>query len=83
MFTKEIFGQRLQSLRRERGERQEDVGELLGVSKAQVSEMERGKNGTSLERLVMLCEHYNVSADYLLGLTEERRALTMEDEENR
>lgn len=82
MFTKEIFGQRLQSLRRERGERQEDVGELLGVSKAQVSEMERGKNGTSLERLVMLCEHYNVSADYLLGLTEERRALTMKDEES-
>lgn len=79
MFIKEIFGQRLQALRKEKKENQETLAEFLGVKKAQVSEMERGNNGTSLERLVMLCEHYNVSADYLLGLTEERRALTMEE----
>ena len=77
MFVKEIFGQRLQLLRKERNENQEALAALIGVSKAQVSEMERGNNGTSLERLVLLCEHYNVSADYLLGLTEERKSLTI------
>lgn len=75
MLLQGIFGQRLQMLRKERNEKQETIGELLGVSRAQVSEMERGNNGTSLERLALLCEHYNVSADYLLGLTDERREL--------
>lgn len=80
MFIKEIFGQRLQSLRKEKKENQETLAEFLGVKKAQVSEMERGNNGTSLERLVMLCEHYNVSADYLLGLTEERKTIKSESD---
>ena len=37
--------------------------------------MEQGNKGTSLERFALLCEHYNVTADYLLGLTDERRPL--------
>lgn len=81
MSTKEIFGQRVRLLRNERNENQETLAAFLGVSKAQVSEMERGNNGTSLERLAMLCEHYNVSADYLLGLTDERRTLKIDGEE--
>ena len=75
MFSKEIFSERLRLLRAEYNERQEDLAKLLGVSQSQITEMERGHKGTSLERLAILCEHYNVSADYLLGLTEERRTL--------
>ena len=33
--------------------------------------MERGTASTTLERFSLICEHYNVSADYLLGLTDE------------
>ena len=43
---------------------------MLGVSPNQVSEMELGKKTTSLERLCILCDHYKVSADYLLGRTD-------------
>ena len=80
MFSKEIFSERLRLLRKEKNERQADIAQLLGVSKSQITEMERAHKGTSLERLVILCEHYNVSADYLLGLTEEKRALIMDGE---
>lgn len=80
MFSRKIFSERLRLLRKEHNELQKDLADLLEVSQSQITEMERGHKGTSLERLVILCEHYNVSADYLLGLTEERRALTMEEE---
>lgn len=72
MFEIEKFAQRLRVLRKERGESQQTIAELLGVGVTQVSEMERGKTTTSFERLVLLCEHFGVSADYLLGLTDKR-----------
>lgn len=73
MFSSEIFGQRLRTARKARGENQEDLGQVLGVRKSQISEMERGSTSTTLEKLSIICEHYNVSADYLLGLTDESK----------
>ena len=79
MFSKELFAERLLALRKERGEKQEELAQLLGVSRPQVSEMEQGNKGTSLERFALLCDHFNVTADYLLGLTDERRPLKEQD----
>ena len=67
----QIFGERLREIRIENGESREALGKAIGVRLSQVAEMENGRKGTTLERLVVLCRHYNVSADYLLGLTDE------------
>ena len=75
MFQRNIFGQRLKALRKAKKESQSNLAELLGVSANQVSEMELGKKTTSFERLAILCEHFNVCSDYLLGLTDEMRPL--------
>ena len=71
MIFSEMFGQRLRAERKAHGEKQEDLGQVLGVRKSQISEMERGSTSTTLEKLSIICRHYNVSADYLLGLTDE------------
>ena len=68
MFSREQFGQRLKELRKAKGETQSELGEVLGVYKTQISEVEKGNASTTLEKLALICEHYNVSADYLLGL---------------
>ena len=75
MSTKEIFSQRLKELRKETGQPQKVLADLLGVSINQVSEMEKGTKMTTLEKLPLICRHYNISADYLLGLTDEPRPL--------
>ena len=67
MFSKERFGGRLSELRREKGLSQAEIARLLGVSTTQAGDMERGKTGTTLERLVLLSEYFHVSTDYLLG----------------
>ncbi len=72
MFSREIFAQRLLELRKDRGETQDQLAQILRVKKAQISEMENGKKTTTLEKLVLICEHYNVSSDYLLGLSDEK-----------
>ena len=81
MFEEKVFAARLRKLRKDAGDHQTDLAELLGVSGNQISEMENSRKTTSFERLVLLCQHYNVSADYLLGLTDEPRPLTAIEKE--
>ncbi len=72
MTTKEIFAQRMRQLRKETKEPQRVLADLLDVSINQISEMEKGTRMTTLEKLPTICRHYKVSADYLLGLSDER-----------
>ena len=71
MFDRETFGLKLLVLRRKRKLSQSEIAELLGVTATQISDMENGKSGTTLEKLVALARFFQVSTDYLLGLCEE------------
>lgn len=71
MFDQEKFSSRIRALRKERRETQQSLAALLGVSANQISEMEKGTKTTSLPRLSLLCDHFGVSADYLLGRTDQ------------
>lgn len=46
-----------------------EVSEKIGVSKQAVYNMETGASNPSVDTLIKLAELYNVSADFLLGLT--------------
>lgn len=70
MFNQEKFSSRLRKLRKDRGDSQKDVAEAVGVSTNQISEMEKGTKITTLPKLCLLCDYFNVSADYLLGRTD-------------
>ena len=71
MFDKNIFGTRLRELRSQKGVPQKIIAELLKVTVTQISDMENGKIATTMSRLYTLCEYFNVSADYLLGLSDD------------
>lgn len=72
MFEKEVFGQRLRLLRKEKNVTQTEIGDLLGITQTQVGDMERGNSATSMARLWLLCEYFHVSADYFLGRSDKR-----------
>ena len=74
MFQKEIFAQRLRGLRVDSKESRQELAQSIDVSVSQISEMENGRKATTMDRFVLLCEHYKVSADYLLGLKDERES---------
>ncbi len=67
MFCQEKFALRVRELRKSRNVTQKAVAEALGVSVNQISEMEKGTKITSLPKLCLLCDYFNVSADFLLG----------------
>lgn len=70
MFNQDIFTQRIKQLRIINKLKQEDIGNIINVSKAQISEIERGKKSTTLENLVLLADYFSVSLDYLTGRTD-------------
>lgn len=58
---------RLRELRLAKGESQEQLAKILGVSRTSYTKYENGQHDPSMEALNMLAEHFNVSVDYLLG----------------
>ena len=60
------IAQRLQELRKRAGYSQEQVAELLGLSRQAVSKWESGQGKPDVDNIVKLTEVYHVSADYIL-----------------
>ena len=75
MLYKEIFSIRVKKLRKAHGEQQKELAEAIGATQATISDIDNGRRATSFDRLAAICQHYNVSADYLLGLIDEPRTL--------
>lgn len=63
---------RLKMLREERNLKQEDVANLLHVEIAAISKYETGRVPLKEEYIKILSNFFEVSSDYLLGLTDEK-----------
>ena len=61
----------MSELRRERGLSQRAAAAALGISQALLSHYENGAREPGLAFVCRACDYYGVSADYLLGRTEE------------
>lgn len=61
---------RLRELRKKTGKSQETVGGLLGISQSRISDYENGVCAIPSDALVLFAKFYNVSTDYILGLSE-------------
>lgn len=64
----DAFAKRLRQLRMDAGEKQTDLQTHLHCSQGMVSAYENGRE-PSYDTLVQIARHYDVSTDYLLGLT--------------
>lgn len=66
---------RIRNLRQDSDYTQEYVAHYLGTSQTMYARYERGANELPIRHLIALCQLYHVSADYILGLTQEKQSL--------
>lgn len=66
----QILASRLRALRIERGLSQRDLAKVIGCSRSAVCNYETGANLPNLYQLMSMCLELGVSADYMLGLTD-------------
>lgn len=70
-FIRAKLGERIKYLRGEKGIGQNMLAKELGFSNASISYWETGKQEPCAEALFKLALYFNVSADYLLGITDD------------
>lgn len=63
--------QRMRNLREDHDKTQQNIADILGTSQTMYARYERGANELPIHHLITLCEYYQVSADYLLGLSDQ------------
>lgn len=63
---------KLIQLRKEAKMSQKDIGEYLGTLQQQVAKYEKKTQELPIRRLIQLAKLYNVSVDWLLGLSNTR-----------
>lgn len=64
------FRDRLRHLRTLAGYSQQDLADIMNVTKQTISQYERGVRKPDQDTLLELCDIFNVSTDYLLGKTD-------------
>ena len=64
------YVKRLRDLREDHDLTQEDVAHILGTSQTMYARYERVANELPIRHLLKLCKLYNVSSDYILGISE-------------
>ena len=62
----------LRDIREDNDKTQQEIAEILGTSQTMYARYERGANELPIHHLITLCKYYNVSADYILGLTDKK-----------
>ena len=61
---------RLRNIREDRDFTQAEIGNLLNKSQQGYNHIEAGRAELKIDDLVTLCRFYDLSADYLVGLTD-------------
>lgn len=70
-----IFADRIRYLRDKRGSTQDEISRVVGKSRESVSKYEIGEREPDLTSITALAKYFNVSADYMLGITDNSEVL--------
>ena len=67
--------QRLRDLREDNDRKQEDIAQILNVTRQQYQLYESGKREMPMHHFITLAKYYNISLDYLAGLVDTPKKL--------
>ena len=65
------FELRLKQMRKQSGQSQREIAEILGITTRQYQRFECGEQRPGYENLIKIADHFNVSLDWLTGRTDE------------
>lgn len=78
-----LFVERLKNLRDGEGTFQKTIGQLAGKSREPVSKYETGEREPDLLDMAALAKHFQITSDYVLGLTDNKTLFTDYSEKTR
>ena len=70
-----IYRERLRNIREDHDLTQAELGKVLNKSLQGYNHIETGRAELKIDDLAKLCKFYNLSADYVIGLTNKKKPL--------
>lgn len=67
--------ERIKALREDNDLTQKELAFILNTDQSYYAKYENGRRPIPVDRIITLCKYYNVSADYILCLTDDPRPL--------
>ena len=64
------FGEKIRLLREEQELNQTELGNAVNMTQRKISYIENDVYEPSMDDIKVLCRHFNVSSDYLLGFSQ-------------
>ncbi len=71
----ESYRERLRNIREDKDLTQAELGKVINKSQQGYSHIEAGRAELKIDDLITLCKYFNLSADYVIGITKEKRTL--------
>ena len=68
------YRKRLRDIREDNDLTQSELGTLLNKSQQGYNHIEAGRAELKIDDLIKLCKFYNLSADYIIGLTDTQKS---------
>lgn len=75
--------ERLRELRKERNLPQKKVGNDVGIAQQTLSRYEKNINTVPVDALIRLAKYYNVTTDYLLGVSQVKNSFRNQSSRSR
>lgn len=67
-----MYYKRIRELREDNDILQKDIAKLLNTTQQHYSRIENGSTEITADRIITLAKYYNVTSDYILGLSDEK-----------
>ncbi len=68
------YYKRIREIREDHDLKQQAIADILKITRPQYQLYESGKRALPIDLLRKLCQYYNISADYILELTDNMRS---------
>ena len=68
------YRERMRNIREDQDLTQAELGAVISKSQQGYNHIETGRAELKIEDLKKLCEFYNLSADYIIGLTNKKKS---------
>jgi transcriptional regulator with XRE-family HTH domain len=66
------YRERMRNLREDNDLTQREVAKIINKSQQGYSHIEEGREELKIDDMIKLCKFYDVSADYFVGMTDEK-----------
>lgn len=74
MFSEEnyltTFSKRIKLLRTQFNISQQTLGEVAGLSKQAINDIEKGRRTTTITKAILIARYFNTTVEYLAGVTD-------------